>query len=141
MSSSIHRVLLLVSLLGFVGGSVTADLPMHEADPLDGLQFQGETGEKGKGEHHKDTITFKNGQFRSIDCEEWGFEPAPYTYRKVGNTYQFSATLPSEKRGMLAWEGVITGYKAEASFRWFHKRWYWTIDREYWFKGNLKNAP
>ncbi|MES9826419.1 MAG: hypothetical protein ABW127_18515 [Candidatus Thiodiazotropha endolucinida] len=141
MNSSTRRVFLVVFLLGTDVSSNAAELPIPQIDPLDGLQFQGETGEKGKAKHHNDTIAFDNGKFRSIDCEEWGFEPAPYTYKKVGNSYQFSATLPSSKRGTLTWEGIIKDDKAEASFRWLHKRWYWTIDREYWFKGNLKNTP
>ena len=29
-----------------------ADAPTSKNDPLDGLQFKGETGEQGKGDHH-----------------------------------------------------------------------------------------
>lgn len=112
-----------------------ADAPASKNDPLDGLQFKGQTGEQGKGHHHEDTITFKDGQFRSLDCENWGFGPAPYTVRKDGESYHFSATLLSPHRGKLEWKGVITGDTAEATFRWLHERWYWTIDRQYWFKG------
>lgn len=112
-----------------------ADAPTSKNDPLDGLQFKGETGEQGKGDHHEDTITFKDGQFRSLDCESWGFGPAPYSVKKEGDSYHFSATLLSPKRGRLEWKGTITGDAAEGNFRWLHKRWYWTIDRQYWFKG------
>lgn len=112
-----------------------ADASASKNDPLDGLQFKGQTGEQGKGDHHEDTITFKDGQFRSLDCENWGFGPAPYTVRKDGESYHFSATLLSPDRGKLEWKGIITGDTAEATFRWLHERWYWTIDRQYWFKG------
>jgi hypothetical protein len=112
-----------------------ADAPISHPDPLDGLQFKGETGEQGKGTHHEDTITFKEGQFRSLDCEGWGFGPAPYTVRKDGESYRFDAILRSPDRGTLEWSGTITGETAEAKFRWLHERWYWKIDREYWFKG------
>lgn len=117
-----------------------ADAPTSKNDPLDGLQFKGETGEQGKGDHHEDTITFKDGQFRSLDCESWGFGPAPYSVKKEGDTYHFSATLLSPKRGRLEWKGTITGDTAEGNFRWLHKRWYWTIDRQYWFKGTRHPA-
>lgn len=112
-----------------------ADAPKSTHDVLDGLQFKGETGEQGKGDHHEDTITFKDGQFRSLDCESWGFGPAPYSVKKEGDSYHFSATLLSPNRGKLEWKGTITGDTAEGNFRWLHKRWYWTIDRQYWFKG------
>jgi hypothetical protein len=112
-----------------------ADARTSKHDPLDGLQFKGETGEQGKGDHHKDTITFRDGQFRSLDCENWGFGPAPYSVKKDGESYHFSATLLSPDRGKLEWKGTVTGETAEATFRWLHKRWYWNIDRQYWFKG------
>ncbi len=109
--------------------------PLAAQGTLDGLRFQGQTGEQGKGDHHEDVITFDKGLFRSLDCENWGFGPAPYTVKQDGGVYHFSATLRSEDRGTLAWRGTIRGDAAEASFRWLHERWYWTIDRQYWFKG------
>ncbi|MCU7944689.1 MAG: hypothetical protein AB2540_18040 [Candidatus Thiodiazotropha endolucinida] len=118
-----------------------ADNQLTSAASLDGLQFRGQTGERGKGDHHEDTISFENGQFRSLDCEEWGFGPAPYYAKKSGNLHHFSATLQSPDRGRLIWQGTIRGEEAEASFQWLHKRWYWTIDRHYWFKGHRLNKP
>ena len=115
--------------------SVAADAPSAKIDPLDGMRFAGQTGEKGKGDHHPDTITFKDGVFRSLDCEEWGFGPAPYTVEKKGDVLHFTSTLLSPKRGRLEWKGKIIGGKATATFRWKHERWYWNIDREYWFEG------
>lgn len=116
-------------------GTVTAAATVSAADALDGLRFAGQTGEKGKRDHHADTITFKDGVFRSLDCENWGFGPAPYTVEERGGAYHFRSTLLSPKRGRLEWTGKIVGDKATATFRWRHERWYWTIDREYWFDG------
>ena len=128
------------ALFFFEVAVITADTHLPQSDIIDGLQFQGQTGEHGKGEHHQDTITFKNGQFRSLDCEEWGFGPASYEYKKEGDAFHFSATLPSPDRGTLEWKGTITGDIAEAYFRWRHERWYGNIDRRYWFKGKLKKT-
>ena len=119
---------------------IYADMQLPEQDLIGGLQFQGQTGELGKGDHHQDTITFKNGQFRSLDCEEWGFGPASYKYMREGDSIHFSATLPSPDRGTLEWNGTIKGEVAEAEFRWRHQRWYGNIDRRYWFKGKLKKT-
>lgn len=114
---------------------LAAGIPGAENRALDGMRFTGQTGEQGKGDHHQDTIIFENGVFRSLDCEEWGFGPAPYTVARDGDSYRFSAVLPSPNRGTLEWKGTIRGDTATAKFRWLHKRWYWTIDRHYWFEG------
>ena len=133
------QVTLAVTLLTVVA-AFAADSPSNERDPLDGMQFEGMTGEKGKGDHHADTITFRNGTFRSLDCENWGFGPASYTVEKKGDVVHFTSTLVSPKRGRLEWKGKIIDGKATATFRWKHERWYWNIDREYWFEGTPKTA-
>ena len=107
--------------------------PMSKA--LDGMQFVGQTGEQGKGDHHADTISFEEGIFSSTSCERFGFGPGPYSVVKQGDTYKFSATLVSSDTGTLEWQGTIIGNTADATFRWKHKRWFWTIDRDYWYKG------
>ena len=135
MLLSTYRTYIFVSFLIANSAAFAANTPESEHDALDGLQFKGETGEQGKGDHHEDTITFKDGQFRSLDCENWGFGPAPYSVKKEGDSYHFSATLLSTDRGRLEWKGTITGDTAQATFRWLHERWYWNIDRQYWFKG------
>lgn len=109
--------------------------PASNSHALDGLQFSGQTGEKDKGDHHSDTITFDGGMFRSLDCENWGFGPAPYSVHKDGEKHVFRAVLRSADRGTLEWQGVITGDRAIATFHWRHERWYWNIDRHYWFEG------
>ena len=129
-----HVFFLTVFLIAAITGSAS-ELPASKQDPLDGQQFKGVTGEQGKGQDHEDTISFNDGVFRSLDCEGWGFGPAPYTVEKIGDSYHFTSTLLSPDRGRLEWTGTITGEKAEATFRWIHERWYWDINRSYWFKG------
>lgn len=116
---------------------VAAAAPAPQDSALDGLTFKGQAGEQGKGEHHQDTITFEGGLLRAPNCENRGFRPSRYTVRKEGDSYHFAATLSSSDRGILEWTGTITGNVATATFRWLHKRWYWNIDRQYWFKGTL----
>lgn len=72
---------------------------------------------------------------RAANCEKRGFRPARYTTRKEGDSYHFVATLQSSDKGVLEWRGIITGNVVTATFRWLHNRWYWDIDRQYWFKG------
>jgi hypothetical protein len=132
----IFRPILVSAFLAVAQAAASAsELSDSKFRALDGMQFKGVTGEQGKGKDHEDTISFKDGVFRSLDCEEWGFGPAPYTVEKSANSYHFSATLLSAERGKLEWRGTITGDTAEATFHWRHQRWYWDIDRQYWFKG------
>lgn len=128
-------LLFIACVAAAVGPATAAGRASPNADALDGLRFVGQTGEKGKGDHHEDTITFKNGMFRSLDCENWGFGPASYTVEKKGDAYHFRSTLMSPNRGRLEWSGKIVGDKAIGTFRWIHERWYWTIKRDYWFEG------
>lgn len=137
----LFHLIFVCSLLVSVNMSAFAvDDLTRENKLLDGLQFQGLTGEQGKEDHHEDTITFQDGQFRSLDCEDWGFGPAPYSVKKIGNSYHFTTTLLSVDRGKLEWKGAITGDSAQADFRWLHKRWYWNIDRLYWFRGKRQTG-
>ncbi len=112
--------------------------PMSKA--LDGMQFVGETGEQGKKANNPDTISFDGGIFRSTSCERHGFGPAPYSVEKQGENYKFSATLTSPDTGTLEFKGTIIGNVANATFRWKHKRWFWTIDRNYWYKGTRPSS-
>lgn len=135
MHAKLCALLTIACIATFHASALAADAPLRAPDPLDGLRFEGMTGEKDKGDHHPDTITFKNGVFRSLDCENWGFGPASYTVEKNGDAYHFQSTLMSPKRGRLEWKGKIVDGKATATFRWKHERWYGNIDREYWFEG------
>ncbi|MDX1488390.1 MAG: hypothetical protein R3268_09325 [Acidiferrobacterales bacterium] len=137
----IYRAFLCVFFLISYAAVFATSTTTSTTESLDGLQFKGETGEQGKGDHHEDTITFKDGQFRSVDCENWGFGSAPYSVEQQGDSYHFSATLLSPDRGKLEWKGTITGDTAKATFRWLHERWYWNIDRQYWFKGTRYTRP
>lgn len=118
-------------LMAGVAGAV----PASQDSALDGLTFKGHAGEQGKGEHHEDAIAFEGGVLRAPNCEKRGFRPARYTIRKEGDSYHFAATLQSSDKGVLEWRGIITGNVVTATFRWLHNRWYWDIDRQYWFKG------
>lgn len=104
------------------------------------MRFVGETGEQGKGDHHADTILFTDGNFRSLDCESYGFGPAPYVAERQGETFTFRSTLVSPDLGTLEWKGTIIGDTANGTFRWTKKRWYGTIIRDYWFKGTRHSS-
>jgi hypothetical protein len=135
MPASLRAILVIASLSAIVATSSAADVPSRAAATLDGLRFTGQAGEKGKGDHHKDTIMFTNGMFRALNCENWGFGAGRYSIETKGDAHYFKSTLMSPDRGKLEWTGKIVGDSATATFRWTHERWYWTIRRDFWFEG------
>ncbi len=133
LSAHLMLVCTLSILANIAAFAADTSNPMSKA--LDGMEFVGETGEQGKKANNPDTISFEEGIFSSTSCERHGFGPAPYSVVKQGDTYKFSATLVSSDTGTLEWQGTIIGNTADATYRWKHKRWFWTIDRDYWYKG------
>jgi len=130
---SAHLVLVCtISILANIA-AFAADTSNPMSKALDGMEFVGETGEQGKGKDHPDTIFFEDGKFVSRHCVR--FIPGPYSVEKQDDTYKFSSTMVSPDRGALEWKGTIIGNKINATYRWKHKRWFWTIERDYWYKG------
>ena len=115
-------------------------VPAGEASNLlDGKRFVGLNGEKDKkldpDEHEE--IVFAEGRFVSTTCNRYNFADAPYSARQVGDSIHFEAVTHSPTHGKIAWQGVVTGDRAEMTFVWTKERWYWDIHREYWFAGSL----
>lgn len=133
-----HFVLVCIFSLVAIEAAFAVDTSNAMSKALDGMKFVGETGEQGEKDHHPDTITFEGGKFRSTSCEGHGFGPAPYSVEKQGDTYKFTTTLVSSDTGTLEWKGTITGDTLKATFRWKHKRWFWNIERDYWYRGTRR---
>src|SRR3989304_5277524 len=69
--------------------------------PLDGKTFVGETGENGKSGGGKDTLTFKDGNFHSTGCDQYGFCDGAYTSTVNGDSIQFEAVTTSPTKGKM----------------------------------------
>lgn len=104
---------------------------------LDGKQFSGVTGEKGKKGHHEDTLSFRNGMFTSSASFPYGFGSSPYTAAAEGDIITFRAETVSPKLGKMQWQGTLKGETLEVTYSWTKERWLWTTFRQYWFKGRL----
>jgi hypothetical protein len=91
-------------------GAVVAD-----PGPLDGRKFEGVFIERGKTSGDADTLTFKDGRFRSSACDRYGYSDAPYKSTPVGDAIAFEAETQSAKYGRLAWKGVIRDGKLDAT--------------------------
>ncbi len=105
---------------------------------LDGKDFIGPTGEKGKKTHHEDVLVFKDGLFTSSMCFEYGFTGGPYTAWAEGDLIHFEAETHSPTHGKMNWKGTMDDDTMVVDYSWTKKRWLWTTYREYWFKGTLQ---
>jgi hypothetical protein len=105
---------------------------------LDGKEFIGPTGEKGKKVHHEDVLRFSDGKFASSECFQYGFKGGPYTTTIEGELIHFQAVTISPTHGKMEWKGTLKGDTLDVTYSWTKERWFWTTYKEYWFKGTLK---
>jgi len=98
--------------------------------PLDGKTFVVETGEKGKSGGEKDTLTFRDGNFRSAGCDQYGFGDGAYTSTVNGDSIGFEAVTTSPTKGKMTWKGTVQGDKIEVGYVW--------VDASHWYKPNPK---
>jgi len=108
------------------------------ASLLDGRTFHGDILDDKEVARSKDVITFRDGKFYSVNCAELGFSESPYWIRTDGDTTHFLAEISSPTRGTLVVKGTIRGDNVEWRGSWTKERWYWTIRREFRFRGTEK---
>ena len=103
---------------------------------LDGKTYYVKAGEKGKDPDHDDYLIFQDGMFTSSGCvESWNFRNASYSAIEQRGGIRFRAQVVSTTHGIMTWEGIVRGDTVDATARWVHKKWYWTIDQEFWYRG------
>ena len=86
-----------------------------QAQSLDGRSFHGVFIERGKTSGDADTITFKDGRFRSSACDRYGYSDAPYKAVAAEGGTRFEAETQSPKYGKLLWSGQVRGGKLDAT--------------------------
>jgi len=97
---------------------------------LDGKSYIVQQGEMGKEAKGTDTLVFKDGKFRSVGCDKYGFGEGAYKTTVEGDTVKFVADTTSESKGKMHWEGSVTGDRIEVNYVW--------IDKSHWYKPNPK---
>ncbi len=143
MNRFLSSVFCLVFLAGFllVENAVPAASDSDDSHPLEGMVFIGYAGPKGEDADGEDQIIFRDGLFLSTSCVKYGFETAPYTAVQKTDGIHFESVVVSPDHGVIEWKGVVRDDRAEATFLWTKKRWYWfDAHEESWFEGKLK-AP
>ena len=53
--------------------AILTTTPALASDPLDGKRFDGVFMERGKTSGDADTLTFRDGRFRSSACDKYGY--------------------------------------------------------------------
>ncbi|MFT5111126.1 MAG: hypothetical protein ACI8P9_000437 [Parasphingorhabdus sp.] len=106
---------------------------------LEGKSFSGELGPVGEPATSTDLIKFDGGKFVSKGCERrCGYTDGEYWLQKIDNQVKVKAVTPCLKSdATILWEGVTDGDSIEGVFTWTNRRWYWTFETKYWFKGSL----
>ncbi len=105
---------------------------------LDGKTFKATLG-RGDDAPIDDFLVFKDGLFVSKECEaRCGYAEAKYWVRAEGDTIEMFAESPCLRSdAIIIWEGTIKGEEIEGTYTWINKRWYWTFEKEFEFKGRL----
>ena len=112
MNATTHltRLLVAAALAGAASGMALAD-----PGALDGKKFEGVFIDRGKTKGEADTLTFKDGRFRSAACDAFGYSDAPYKSTPAADGVAFEAETESAKYGRLVWKGVIHDGKLDAT--------------------------
>ena len=95
--------------------AILAAAPALAGDALDGKRFDGVFMERGKTSGDADTLTFRDGRFRSSACDKYGYSDAAYKASTQGDMTVFEAETESAKYGKLLWKGTVRGEKLDAT--------------------------
>lgn len=106
---------------------------------LDDKVFRSRMGPAGQPADVEDNLVFRGGLFASSECEARCDYPArPYFTRSKGGAVHFvSETKCPFKDAKIVWRGVVRGERVSGQATWTLKRWYWSIERTFWFEGEL----
>ncbi len=82
---------------------------------------------------------FREGTFLSTECQRTcGYARSTYWVLFEEDAVRFvSEARCPEKNATIVWKGVVRGDEIEGTFTWTKERWYWTIEKDFWFKGTL----
>ena len=140
-------LLLFIFLLNTIGYLSAADIvPTAKQSSgtlpisiLEGKSFSGDLGLSDKPSSATDLLIFNNGMFVSKGCEaRCGYTAAEYQISAVSDHFEVVSETPCLKSdATILWRGTVKGDEIEGTFTWTNRRWYWTFEKEFWFKGKL----
>lgn len=101
------------------------------------MSFVGKLGPDGKPLDRDDILFFRDGQFWSKNCVACSFQPGAYFTRHADGGIEFQGVLESVERGRFSYIGVVRDGRVNARINWRKERWYWSIDKDFRFEGEL----
>jgi len=119
--------------------AIDPDAGKRFSSVLDGLAFEGRIGQRGEKESFVDDVwVFEDGMFASTECRKCGFPKGEYWVRFAEDGIHFrTETVCPVTDAALVYEGVVKGDRIEATYTWTKERWYWDIEKKFWFEGEL----
>ena len=93
----------------------TAGAGQASRDALDGRNFDGIVLKRGETSGDADTLSFKDGRFRSSACDPYGYGDGPYTATRSGDAVLFEAQTESAQYGKLLWKGTVRGPRLDGT--------------------------
>ena len=76
---------------------------------LDGKSFAGTVTMQGEAKGDPDTFEFKNGQFHSTACDQYGYGTGAYSTQTKNGVTTFDATTKNDKAAPMRWQASIQG--------------------------------
>lgn len=129
-------------LLAGIDALKAEDVSAQQIKILDGKTFSGNLGLLGEPASATDLLVFNNGMFVSKGCEaRCGYTAAEYQVSAEGDQYKVESETPCLKSdAVIQWQGTVKGDDIEGTFTWINKRWYWSFEKVFWFKGKLVDS-
>jgi len=102
-------------MAGTAGTAGTAGAGPAMRAALDGRNFDGIVLKCGETSGDADTLSFKDGRFRSSACDPYGYGDGAYTATQSGEAIAFEAETESPQYGKLLWKGTVRGPRLDGT--------------------------
>jgi len=93
----------------------TAGAGQASRGALDGRNFDGIVLKRGETSGDADTLSFKDGRFRSSARDPYGYGDGAYTATRSGDAVLFEAETESAQYGKLLWKGTVRGPRLDGT--------------------------
>ncbi|MCC7380635.1 MAG: hypothetical protein IT384_02325 [Deltaproteobacteria bacterium] len=119
----------------FIASTAPAFAAEPAKDVLDGLNFEGMTGEAGKAQGEPERFRFERGQFDPLECHRFGFAATPYRAKRNGAVVEFEAAHTNAKGERMKWIGRVKDGLLEGEMTYSDSA---GKSYGYWFRARLK---
>ena len=109
------KILFFVLTLAFAG--IQLSYAQAQQSALDGRKYKIDFMKDGKTES-VETLIFNNATLETPDCAKYGFTSGKAYVKQTQDYYTWSATLKSEKEGVMGWQGSVKGETIEGTCMW-----------------------